>query len=298
MDSNINSNINNEIMEDFLCMNDEYESEHVENVENEFDKQIKSKINKADKYVTDKIIYENKEVYSLEGELIGYIPVKRFNWYIKKGLCTIINENSIKLNFEPTYKNEKNVIDKDTQGPKENICVVCGCDQKLKRFRVIPYEIKKCFPDKYKAHMSSDVVVICSEHAADGDYYNRELKYKLYEDNGVNPDDFKIDSKMRSIYTLIKKIEKDDNICKNQYTAKTLQDYFGKDPTIEDMNKLIDDVDNFKFNGFRTPEELLVHKIIEGNKVNSFIQDWKQNFVDSFDPAFLQWDFWNNGVQY
>lgn len=273
---------------DYSEENSQYDdSEYIENSDN-CENQTKNV-----KFTKSKTIYENKELYSKEGDLIGFIPEKRFNWYIKKGLCTMIDESSIMLNFEPNYKNKKIVIDRLKQTPKENICVVCGCTENLKRFRVVPYEIKKLFPESNKTHMSSDVVVVCEPKSADGDYYNKEMKLKLFEEYGIDLNNFKIDSKKKNIYVTLQKIAKKNFVCDNLYTAKTLATYFGKEPTKEDMKKLINEVDNFNYLGFKTPEEMLVAKVVESGKVMEFIKKWKQNFYDTMNPQYLQWDFWN-----
>lgn len=258
-----------------------------ENKERKEDKEEKN--NKS-----NKIIYENKELYSQEGILIGYIPERRYKWYIKKGLCTVINETAIALNFKPNYKNDKFGIDKEKHAPKKNVCVVCGSTENLKRFRVVPYEIKKLLPENNKAHVSSDVVVLCESKCSDGDYYNKELKLKLFKDHNIDVNNFKIDSKKRTIYTVIQKIAKDDYKCSNPYTAKMLENYFGKDCKKEDMEKLVKEVETFTYMGYKTPEEMLVGKIIESGKIKEFINLWKQNFCDNMNPTRLEWDFWSS----
>ena len=248
---------------------------------------------KVGKFTKIKTIYENKELFSMEGELIGFIPERRYNWYIKRGLCKVLDEKSIMLTFQPNYKNEKVVIDREKQAPKQNICVVCGCTENLKRFRVVPYEIKKLFPENNKAHMSSDVVVICETKAADGDYYNKEFKLKMFEEYQVDLNDFKIDSKKKNIYLTVQKLAKQNFVCNNIHTAKSLETYFKKEPTKEDMVNLINEVENFTFEGFKTPEEMLVAKVIKLGDVQEFIKRWKHNFYDTMNPQYLQWDYWN-----
>lgn len=240
-----------------------------------------------------KIIYENKELYSKNGELIGFIPEKRFNWYIKKGLCDVIDANSAMLNFEPDYKNQKVVIDKNKQSAKQNICVVCGCTENLKRFRVVPYEIKKYFPENYKAHISSDVVVICQTLSSYGDMINNKMKLQLFEEYGVDTNLFKIESTKKHIYMILKKIQKNNYKIDNPYVEKSLFKYFGKDLSTEDMINFLNQIDNFKYNGFSTPEEMLVSNIVVANKMEEFIKKWKENFYNTMQPKYLQWDFWS-----
>ena len=240
-----------------------------------------------------KIIYENKELYSKNGELIGFIPEKRFNWYIKKGLCDVIDANSAMLNFEPTYKNQKVVIDKNKQSAKQNICVVCGCTENLKRFRVIPYEIKKYFPENYKAHISSDVVVICQNLSSYGDMINNKMKLQLFEEYGVDINLFKIESTKKHIYMILKKIQKNNYKIDNPYIKKSLFKYFGKDLSTEDIINFLNQIDNFKYNGFSTPEEMLVSNIVKANKMTEFIKKWKENFYNIMQPKYLQWDYWS-----
>lgn len=172
------------------------------------------------------------------------------------------------------------------------MCVICGSEKNLKRFRVIPYEIKKYFPDYYKAHISSDVVVICENNASDGDFFNKELKLKLFKQYDVDVEKFKIESKKKNMYITIKKISKQKFKCNNVYTEKTINNFFGKYPTEDEMNQFIDEIEDFKYMGYKTPEELLVANVIKQNEMEIFIKSWKQNFVDIMDPKFLQWDYW------
>lgn len=253
-----------------------------------------SKNMSKNKKYSDKLIFENKKILSQQGKLLSFINCNKFDWYIKKGLCNVIDDDTIQLNFEPNYKNGPPRDDFYVQ--KDNICVVCGTTANLKKFRVVPYEIKKLFPKDFKSHKSSDVVASCLEHCSDGDFFNKEFKYELYEKYGIDPDNFKIDNRDRIVFNILEKIVKDNYNCNNRYTLKLLEDYFGKYPNNCEIDEFINKIKNFRCNGFKTPEEMLVSKIISENKLEEFVMSWKENFVNSMDPQFLQEDYWSKNV--
>lgn len=299
MSANIKPDKNVNELEDYFGTFDEECIDDTDDIQSNVNqKKEKKNLDQGSKQYTNDVkpVYENKEMYSMQNELLGYIPVHRFKWYIRKGLCTVLNENAIMLNFEPSFKNEKVVIDKDKNGPKENICVVCGTDRDLKRGRVLPYEIKKLLPWKYKAHKSSDVVVVCDSCSGDLDFINREFKLELYERYQIDPENFKIDSKSRTISSAVEKIIEENYVCSNVYTAKTLEQYFGKVPENKDLDDFLSTVKNFKYEGFKHPEEQLVDKVVKEDKVNEFVTEWKHNFFNNLQPEYLQWDFWNNDL--
>lgn len=241
-----------------------------------------------------KQIYENIKMYNPQGDLIGRIPIRKRDWYIKKGLCTVIDEDAIKLNFEPEYEKSKIVIDENVCVAKENICVICGTETNLKKFRVVPYELKKLFPTNFKAHKSSDVVIACEEDAAYGDMINRDFKLELFEQYGIDINNFKIDSKDKSVYNTLIKVINDGFKFKNQYTTKMLEDFFGNIPSETEIMEFVKQIDNFNYNGFKTPEEMLIDKITREGNLSEFVQKWKENFVFNMNPEFLQWDYWSN----
>lgn len=243
-----------------------------------------------------KIIYENCELFGPDGVFLGFIPSNRFNWYIKKDLAEIIGDKQIKLKFDPIIKNSTVVelVGKDKCKPKENKCVVCGNTDGINRYKIMPNEIKKLLPSEYKAHRANDVVVLCDEDIPDADYFLKQFKLEMFKKYDIDILKFKLDSKTNIAYVHAKKLlNKSSKI--SDYAIKQLHRFFGKEPTDEDLKKFIEDCNiSMSYEDCKTPEELLVKKVVSKNETIDFLNLWKQNFVDTMEPQFLQWDFWLN----
>lgn len=253
--------------------------------------------------MSKKPIYENMEIYAPNGLFLGYIPTHRFKWYIERDLAEKINDKAIKLSFEP--KNIKSLEAlRSIHAPKENKCVVCGNTEEINRYRVTPYEIKKLLPEKYKAHRANDVVALCNEDVPDADYFTREFKFELFKKYDIDVTNFKLTGKDDNIYKLVKKIlfrkkktyyKDEDETFKHsvEYANECLVKYFNKIPTKEELEHFIVECEEkMQFEGFKTPENMLVKKVIDENNIIGFLNLWKQNFVDKLEPKYLPWDFW------
>jgi hypothetical protein len=240
--------------------------------------------------MSKKPIYENMEIYAPTGFFLGYIPSHRFNWYIERNLAEKINDKAIKLMFEPKNIKSLETI-RTVHEPKENKCVVCGNTQEMCRYRITPYEVKKLLPEKYKAHRANDVVALCCEDVPDADYFTKEFKLELFKKYDVDITKFKLVGKEDNIYKLIKKIL--SKTTKLEYANECLVKYFGKIPTKEELEDFMAKCeDKIHFDGFETPEHMLVQKVIDENNVVEFLKLWKQNFVEKMEPKYLPWDFW------
>jgi len=238
--------------------------------------------------------YDNCELWSNIGTFLGYINKRRFDWYIKKGLAGLKSENAISLNFEPSYKREKIELVRETCQPKENKCVACGSETELRKFRIVPMDIKKLFPINIKAHKCDDIVVLCCEDVPDADYFANEFKHMLFEEYSIDVKNYKMTKQMhfgKSFVTtfLNNKVNNKDDA--NEFTIKKITSIFGRFPSDEEMKQYLIDLENKKHNGFKTPEEELVSYIAKNNDYVRFINRWKQNFVDTMTPMFLSWDF-------
>lgn len=243
------------------------------------------------------VIYDNCELYSPDDVFLGYIPKHRMEWYILKDLATPISENKIKLKFEPTFKKTNEMVDKEKHFPKKNICVICGEEDvlRLRKLWITPRQFKKHFPNEIKSRKTDDVVAVCSDHTCDLDEFVSDVKEDLYKKYNINVNDFKEDSKISHLKTIIKKILKNglDTHPNNQYTKEKLIEHFGKIPSEEEMSQFVK-VNPIFVEGCQTPEELVVKKVIENGETKEFFKLWKKEFYDGFEPEYLPWDFYND----
>jgi len=245
--------------------------------------------------MSKKPIYENMEIYAPNGTFLGYIPEHRFKWYLDKKLAEKINDKSLKLTFEP--KNMKSLeLLRQIHAPKENKCVVCGNSDEINRYRITPYEVKKLLPEKYKSHRANDVVALCNEDIPDADYFTKEFKQELFEKYNIDVNKFKLVGKEDNIYKLVKKILYKSS--ESRYPNECIVKYFGKVPTKKELEDFLTECENKMLcEGFKTPEQLLVHKVIESGNIIEFLNLWKQNFVNKLEPKYLPWDYWLEPIE-
>lgn len=291
-----NKNLEQLSFDEFMCLCnvDNFDDiDNFDNIDNEDNGIIKK--NKCMSHSL-KLIYENIKMYDKNNKLIGLIPMRKRDWYIKKGLCNLINENDIAINFEPKIKSDKMITEMEECVEKKNICVICGSTLNLKKFRVVPYEIKRLFPREFKSHKSSDVVVICSDDSSDCDIINRNFKLELFREYNVDIEKFKINSREKSVYNHLTKIVKNNYEISNHHTRVFITNFFKTYPSNEEIDNFIDKVKNKTYEGFKTPEEMLMSKIIKEDKLHEFVKKWKNNFVNNMNPTHLQWDFWSDVV--
>lgn len=59
-------------------------------------------------YSCKKNPYENGRLLAPDGSLLSYTDVKKGQWYVGKGLATLITEEpyTVKLNFEPSGRSQ------------------------------------------------------------------------------------------------------------------------------------------------------------------------------------------------
>ena len=162
-------------------------------------------------------IYDNCELYSPDDIFLGYIPRHRLDWYVSKDIADKISENKIKLKFQPKHKKTDDLILKEKELPKKNICVICGKDDLslLRKFWIIPHDFKKCFPEEIKSKKADDVVPICNEHASDADCFVEYIKDKTFKKYSIDPAQFKEDPNVIKIKNTLKKILKNGFIEKH-----------------------------------------------------------------------------------
>lgn len=120
--------------------------------------------------------YDNINVLNPSGDIVFTVDKTKAKWYVeKKKLATVVEWRgagesremaTIQLTFSPNVeKYEDSHIRRNLdyfKSPKENICVVCGADQQLVRFAVVPLLYRKHFPSVYMSHNSYDLLLLCT----------------------------------------------------------------------------------------------------------------------------------------
>ena len=269
-------------------------------------------------------IYDSCKMLAPDGQQLCFCDFKKMSWYLERNLAKLISNDPpvFKLIFEP---NARGCVDENLKSSnfyiesRTNCCVICGKTENYLRFHVIPILYRSCFPENLKSHKSHDVVLLClSCHERARKVYEQK-KEEISKRYNV-PLNVMSDGK-NNFLKLIQFIKKCKVIKKNKNKnlpeiaetklKKNLKEIF--DTLMEnsqefknfvEKNKIIcnkeDDIDDNFLNIFcdkfivddkNIPEgkknlhgKLVIEKVKD---LKEFIMEWRQFFLDSFQPKFL-----------
>lgn len=235
---------------------------------------------------TMKNLYGNCKVLSPQGYLMFRCREKKINWYLKRDLATIINDDplTIKLNFEPKgYGNHQN-----DYGLNEmlNICVNCGDDDMLTRHHIVPYCYRKYFTLNLKSHNFHDILLLCVDCHEEYENHALVMKQEIGREHGA-PINGIIDTENKEIIKLKKmanallshskvpdaKIRRIREHLRNEFGWKRVT-----------RKRLIDICETKIIRHKKTHGEIVVSEITDFTK---FIKRWRQHFLDHNDCQHL-----------
>ncbi|XP_075224527.1 exonuclease 3'-5' domain-containing 2 [Lycorma delicatula] len=125
-------------------------------------------------------LYHNIFIQAPDGEVLCTCDNKKADWYLNKGIAHVVcvHPLTLRLNFEPSGRiGGEGYYAK----PKNNICVVCGSNNSMRRKNIVPHEYRKYFPVELKDHSSHDVLLLCDYCHCKSQYYDQHLKFVLAE---------------------------------------------------------------------------------------------------------------------
>jgi len=257
------------------------------------------------KYQTKRPVYENCRLYGPDDELLCHCDRDKVNWYIKKGLAHMICEDplSAKLSFVPNGRANRNPTDIENDkyyaDSRKNVCVVCGSEENLRRYHVVPVIYRQEFPEKYKSHRSHDVVLLCFACQEKTGKYIEDLKKFLSEK-------YSVPLILIEARELIRKINAAKKMCKT-LTENTNKISEERKKAIEkQFSELIKEISNEKpdwnkdSKGKNEIEQILEVKLPEesrnlhGKKVveqigdlEEFIKMWRRVFLEKMQPKYM-----------
>jgi hypothetical protein len=237
--------------------------------------------------------YDNCKILDPDGNLVGRCDIKRYRWYIRNNIATPVSEGTIKLLNPPKYKNDSVI---NLPIPRDTICVVCGVENELIKFHVVPSQFKKYFPEHKKEHNSSDVILLCCKCAVVANNITDIFKKIIFDMLDVSPRNF-TDAKKANIKALAMRIDKNKNHGKQYQTElKELKVLLGRendtltDKEIKDLRNISQDT---SYKGFSTIGEYVTSVFKNNNKIDYFSTKWRENFVQNMEPKYLPEDFFS-----
>lgn len=239
-------------------------------------------------------IYSNCRIFDQDGTLMCYCSLKKMKWYLKRNLAEPIDENSIKLTFEPTGKGHDG--DDYYLERKVDQCVVCGTKENLTKHHVVPYQYRKHFPEKRKNHTHFDVLCVCG--SCHDNYESRAtlLNKQLAEEFGIvltSPMDEQEKSFLKVLSYANALQKHSDSIPEDriQVMLDFISSWNGSEITLYDLDELsetFDGMTNVKKGAYAPGGKVLSAWLSENNNdVHAFIVMWRQHFLDETKPKFL-----------
>lgn len=242
----------------------------------------------------DRKIYGNCQVISPEGILMFRCDEKKLNWYLSRDLAEIVDDDpkTIQLKFQPNgFGNHDKEYGLTIM---ENKCVSCGTEEFLTRHHVVPYCYRKFFPTELKSHNFHDVLSLCVDCHEDYEYFAFKEKERLagvYDApiNGETSTDRDLMRVKRMSYGILdnpnipkKRLKEMKGIIREHFGLKRLRD--------SRIRKIAE---------MEIPSQTITHGQIVVSKlddIQSFIQMWRQHFVNHSDCRFLpeNWNIKNN----
>jgi exonuclease 3'-5' domain-containing protein 2 len=125
--------------------------------------------------------YSNCRILSASGALIAHCDRSKALWYLSRGLASHVSGSlkrgpvpasapdcveeeplTVLLTFRPEERRDGSDFERlASPVPRRNRCVVCGTEQTLSRYHLVPRSYQKFFKVQYKAKQSTDIVLLC-----------------------------------------------------------------------------------------------------------------------------------------
>jgi len=284
-------------------------------------------------------IYKNCQILAPDGELLSYTHEEKIRWYLKRNMAELVSENppTIKLNFEPSGRQISDLKDLDIdkfeflKRSRKNECVICGKQESLLKYHVVPVLYRQHFPTEMKSHRSYDIVLLCfrchEKANQEAEKYKQEIAKKydvpLIEFNKTQYLKKAIENLKKCIESYEKNKDKmpkerikyvKDNMIRAKY-AEILQDESlpqelkekfsqfetNKKGKVKIGKAFIDYFTNLNLEDvigktnkreFRNIHgKLIVEKFQTLDQLKSFVDDWRMFFIYSMNPQFLPHDW-------
>lgn len=242
-------------------------------------------------------IYGNCQVFGPDGKLMFRCLEKRANWYLKRNLAVVINEDplSIKLNFTPKGSGESVDV---LKLERKNLCVVCGIEdlEVLTKHHLVPFVYRQHFPSERKAHSSLFVVPICSDcHYVYENEHANQLKKVLSEaysapfNGNFDIERNKTMGIIRCLTSFADKIPQDRQEFLRDKLKQDLSD-FGI-PTDEDLTNF-DVLYNINEQLKKESKKKVTYShgktVVERVKdLDEFERMWARHFIDNMSPEYM-----------
>lgn len=245
-----------------------------------------------------KNVYDNCLIQAPDGTPVSRCRRKRLDWYISRGLATLVDENTIRLHKKPS--GDCHV--KEAVEIKHNVCVTCGSSKKLNIHHVVPYCFRNALPLEWRASSAlfHDTVALCEKCHGSYERYASKLKDSLAKkfNISVHGYDTYVDGRRTSIRsyarTLLniptsykkrkKKKHYDPPPAKKEEMVKRITDFLGHVPSHEELLKMTEWSSVVKGPNFIPFGKYIVDQFED---LGELVLMWRKHFIDTMKPQFM-----------
>lgn len=249
-------------------------------------------------------LYDNVRMLDPDGILLCTISKKKGRWYVKKGIGEYTDDSNgtVKLLFEPKNRSQPGEASLYARSDKVNQCVCCGDTENHMRFYVVPYAYRRLLPDKFKSHLSHDIVILCHECYVRCSQERQRRMNNLEEE--LRPPDSKPQSEINSELCFLRKCALALLRSNNKLPETKRVEYEGKikahlglmNPedagndvlTTAQLQSVVET--NYRIeNPEYIPGPVLVIRALgdSDETISEFVREWRRFFLDNFHPRFL-----------
>jgi hypothetical protein len=155
---------------------------------------------------TTKRLYENCIITDPDGIPLTRCRRKVINWYLDRGLATLVADSTIRLHFYPKARFNRD----EAMKVKINLCVVCGTTKKLNKHHIVPHCFRTALPVGWRGGpaLFHDLVMLCTTCHSNYEIEGDKLKKKLADEFGISMHGYRaiVDKKRGSLGRLARSI--------------------------------------------------------------------------------------------
>ncbi|CAD8081022.1 unnamed protein product [Paramecium sonneborni] len=276
----------------------------------------------VEKYTRKKPAYGNCKIYTKENFFLCNCDEKKIKWYLKQGLADLISEDppTIQLKFDPSgFKEEGSDKPQYITIERVNQCVICGKENELLKFHIVPVVYKKHIQGK----RSYDIVCLCLTCHHKASAQSDKLKVLIAEKYNINLKQNKKDSLPEQVKNLIKSVQafnkKNKNLPKEAFQKFQIQ--FTKQVENIKNQEQFNQINKFDLNNLKYEENLIsindeqfqifieylnqneelfnksednsdygkqvVDQLKTEEEIEEFLVYWRDNFLNEMKPQYL-----------
>ena len=241
--------------------------------------------------ISKRQIYESVKMIHPDGTVMCLTTVRRGEWFIERNLAVWENEetkNAFRLTFEPGGKGKHD--NPFYIQERENICVCCGATDGLNRHHVFPTVFRKHLSTLCKSGNSHDVLPVCHECHEEYEIEADKLKSLILNEFGIKRDftqspEEKYNKKILQARTMLNRLNGEGAFTHNGKVIKPPVEVIDKFKELAKLD-LIDE-GNTPYFVRNHWGRLVMERIQEQDEEQSFVERWRQHFVDTMQPKFL-----------